>query len=98
MKRIGQNPSIQSSYPLKKFVAQVNPQFWSNAQQDIVEFIGHVLKQCGLLNKLSHLTVRITRICTLCKKLTSSDDERNILYEQLNGDTMTEIISGKALE
>ena len=57
-----------------------------------------ILRQCDVLKKLSHLTVRITRICTLCKKLTSSDDERNILYEQLNGDTMTDIISGKALE
>ena len=95
MKRISQNPSIQSSYPLKRYVAQVNPQFWSNSQQDIVEYIGHILKQCGILNKLSHLTVRITRICKICKKVTSSDDERNILFEQLNGGSMAEIISGK---
>ena len=44
MKMIGQNPSTQSSYPLKEFVARVKPQFWSSDQQDIVEFVGHVIR------------------------------------------------------
>ena len=57
-----------------------------------------ILRQCGVLKKLSQLTVRITRICKICETVTSSDDERNILHEQLSGDSMTEIISGKVLE
>ena len=56
------------------------------------------LRQCDVLKKLTHLTVRITRICKICETVTSSDDERNILHEQLSGDSMTEIISGKVLE
>ena len=57
-----------------------------------------ILRQCDVLKKLSHLTVRITRICKICETVTSSDDERNILHEQLSGNSMTEIISGKVLE
>ena len=93
MKNFGRNLIPQSSYELKQLVANIKPQFQDNKQHDIDKFLQVILKNCSFLDQLSHLTVQITRICKICKKATSSEDERSILYENLDGDFMNEIIS-----
>jgi len=92
MKNVGRILIPQSSYPLKELVAHINPQFQDSKQHDIDEFLQVILKSCRFLDRLTHFTVQITRICKICKKVTSSEDERNILYENLDGDSITEII------
>ena len=92
MKQIGHHPPVQSSFLLKSFVSTFKPQFQGSKQQDVSEYTETILTHCKVLNTLSQMIVRITRICTKCRTATSSDDRRNILLEDLEGNSIIDLI------
>ena len=88
------HPPVKSSRPLKRFVANYYPQFRNSKQQDIAEFTLCILEQCEILKSLTEMSVLVTYKCTVCSNAINQYDRRFILYEDLGGNSMTEIISG----
>ena len=86
-------PITKSSRPLKEFVARFKHDFRSNRQQDCGELLQILLEKCSVLKELTLSVVHVTYKCTKCEKVSSSDDERNILYEDLTGFSIADIIS-----
>ena len=83
----------QSAKPLKEFVARFLPHFRSKEQQDCDEFLQLVLQKCGILRELTQSAVQITYKCKSCENVINTEDRRNVLYEDLTGSSMAEIIS-----
>ena len=92
MKNLGPSPLTKSARPLKVFVAQSKPNFRGNRQQDVDEFILCLL-ECEILRELTKSEVLVTHKCKRCGEISHKVDERNILYENLEGNSITEIMS-----
>ena len=89
-------PSVQlSARPLKEFVAQFPGlhHFRSKEQQDCDEFLQCILEKCGILRELTQSVVHIIYKCKSCKNVTNTEDTRNVLYEDLTGSSIVEIVS-----
>ena len=92
MYNAGFYPTIKSARPLKTFVAHSMPNFRNKDQQDCSEFAHSVIEKCELLTELTKSIVSVTYKCTICKKITTDRENRNILYESITGTTLREII------
>ena len=92
MYNAGFYPTIKSARPLKTFVAHSKPNFRNKDQQDCSEFAHSVIEKCELLTELTKSIVSVTYKCTICKKITTDRENRNILYESITGTTLREII------
>ena len=87
-------PIVKSAKALKEFVARFKPDFQSNKQQDCCDFLQTLLEKCSILKQLTLSIVHVTFKCTKCEKVSRSDDERNILYEDFTGSSIANVISG----
>ena len=93
---INSDPSqIKSIKPLKGFVGVYNPDYLSNKQQDVGEFINYLLSHCGIIKTLTKFSVHKTFQCIICTKSTNRVDEMNIRYEDLNGNSIAQILKCK---
>ena len=87
---------IHSSYPLKTWVASFNEDFDNCMQHDPSEFIQNLINRCNVLAEATKGEIITSLKCLECK--TESNDAnsdnrfRNILYEQITGDSVEKII------
>ena len=93
MKNVAPYPLVKSTRPLKVFVAQLKPSFRTNRQQDADEFVQCLLNKCETLKELTQCVVMVAYKCKGCGKEIRSEDRRNILYENLTGSSIADIIS-----
>ena len=84
---------IKSVRQLKEIVAEIDDDYWSDRQQDAGEFLSYLISKCSVLQRLTHFSVHTTFQCIICKESTNKIDEMNIRYENLNSDSIADILT-----
>ena len=74
-------------------MARFLPHFGSKEQQDCDEFLQLIIEKCGILRELTQSVVQIIYNCKRCKKVTNIEDTRSVLYKDLTGSSIAEILS-----
>ena len=88
--------SDQSSHQLRNMIAQNNPQFRSQQQQDPSEFLNCLIIQCPKLMQLTKSEIISTYSCSNCRNISDNADSeerfQNIVHLNITGESITEII------
>lgn len=92
MKNSLHNLTIKSSLQLKNWIGFFHQNFNNNDQQDPSEFIQHIIDKCAFLRELTKMGVFLSYKCP-CGFITSKEENRNILFADLNGDSLAEVTS-----
>ena len=88
------NPhQTQSTRPLKTFVGKSDKSYLTNRQQDVEEFVNHLLSKCNILKELTKFSVHSTFRCMNCETITNNIDEMNIRYENLHQSSIFKILT-----